>query len=386
MPSTSKCAFCSEPLTAANSDREHVLLNAIGGRKTVSGFICRTCNNQYGVVWDAPLALQLKPLSVLFGISRQRGAVRPLKVETPDGTPFLLQPDASLLPLQASQSTHTDADKTTVTLSARSPKELRKHLRGLLRTHGGLHPQRLDELMATVEVRRQYSDEPYRLDLPWLDGMALRSIVKSALALAFCAGVDLLQCHLALEFLLNDTAPKCVGLHYEKGVDLLLDRPGDVPVHCVHVEGREGEHSLVGYIELFSLWRAVICLSTTYSGPDFSETYAVDPTSGSEIAIDVDLRLPVAEMLSACETEKIDELLFAQVIERVFALAQQTNFAMAMDNAIDLAVKQAFERFESEDGAELRAENADAFVESLLESLLPFVLHHMPRTGADEDE
>jgi len=102
--------------------------------------------------------------------------------------------------------------------------------------------------------------------------------------------------------------------------------------------------------------------------------------------MNVDLGLSVAETLAACETERIDEVLFAEVIERVFALAGETNFDKAMANAIDFAIKHAFESVASEDGAELQAENAEAFVESLLEALLPFLLHHMRRTSAYEGE
>ncbi len=102
--------------------------------------------------------------------------------------------------------------------------------------------------------------------------------------------------------------------------------------------------------------------------------------------MNVDLGLSVAETLAACETERIDEVLFAEVIERVFALAGETNFDKAMANAIDFAIKHAFESVASEDGAELQAENAEAFVESLLEALLPFLLHHMRHTSAYEGD
>jgi len=68
-----KCALCDDDLTHENETLEHVIPNAIGGRKKISGFICVTCNNETGEHWDSELAKQLNPFSLLFSISRERG-------------------------------------------------------------------------------------------------------------------------------------------------------------------------------------------------------------------------------------------------------------------------------------------------------------------------
>ena len=34
------CAFCAKHLTESNASKEHVIPNAIGGRKTINNFIC----------------------------------------------------------------------------------------------------------------------------------------------------------------------------------------------------------------------------------------------------------------------------------------------------------------------------------------------------------
>ena len=61
------CAFrCGSRVTEDTSTKEHVVPNAIGGRKRVTGFICNSCNNQTGAVWDAELARQLNPLGLLW--------------------------------------------------------------------------------------------------------------------------------------------------------------------------------------------------------------------------------------------------------------------------------------------------------------------------------
>jgi HNH endonuclease len=68
-----KCALCSVTLTRENDSHEHVILNALGGRQAVNGFICDPCNNTTGHTWDAVLAKQLNALSLFFHITRQDG-------------------------------------------------------------------------------------------------------------------------------------------------------------------------------------------------------------------------------------------------------------------------------------------------------------------------
>lgn len=49
---------CKKFFTEKNE--EHILPSAIGGRKKVTGFICKSCNNTSGHKWDSPLVNSLK--------------------------------------------------------------------------------------------------------------------------------------------------------------------------------------------------------------------------------------------------------------------------------------------------------------------------------------
>ena len=55
MPS---CALCEIAITAESDSDEHLIPNALGGRRKVSGFLCRDCNSRTGETWDAALAEQ----------------------------------------------------------------------------------------------------------------------------------------------------------------------------------------------------------------------------------------------------------------------------------------------------------------------------------------
>ena len=51
-----QCALCGEPFADGDDSREHIIPNAIGGRKKIAGFLCRNCNSKTGKEWDSELA------------------------------------------------------------------------------------------------------------------------------------------------------------------------------------------------------------------------------------------------------------------------------------------------------------------------------------------
>ena len=94
--SLAQCALCNIEITEQNDSEEHIIPNAIGGRKKVMGFICRSCNNKSGSEWDSDLSEQLNPLSLFLGISRQRGNVPSQIFETTSGEKVQIHPDEKM--------------------------------------------------------------------------------------------------------------------------------------------------------------------------------------------------------------------------------------------------------------------------------------------------
>jgi hypothetical protein len=90
------CVLCENTITVQTDSEEHLISNALGGRKKVSGLLCRNCNSKTGDSWDAELAAQLLPLCLLMDISRQRGEPPTLKVETTAGERLTIGPNGSL--------------------------------------------------------------------------------------------------------------------------------------------------------------------------------------------------------------------------------------------------------------------------------------------------
>ena len=312
------CAFhCGTTLTNHTSTKEHVLLNAIGGRKKVAGFICTSCNARTGAEWDAELARQLNPLSLLLGISRQRGKVPRQAFSTVSGEQFLLHPDGTRTISKPSHEVISNGDKTKINIQARTMRELRTLLAGMRRKYPALQSHSIQELMSNAKPVAHYNSDWIAFNLDFGGGAAGRSLVKSAVALASSAGVASSACDIALNYLLNEDAEACFGYYYPNDRDLVTNRPTAKPFHCVCVTGTADTGTILGYIELYSLHRVVLCLSETYRGEPFKSVYAIDPINGREIDIEVDLDLSISDIHSAYEYGQCDDMVRKSAAENL---------------------------------------------------------------------
>ena len=145
-----KCVICQSAFTAANNSEEHIIPNAIGGRRKTRGFICRGCNSTSGDSWDAEVARQLQPLSLLFSISRERGTPPPLKIVTSEGEAITISSDG--LSLTSPKFTEREAGegKKIYHVTARTRDEARKIVEGLKRKHPEIG---VNQLMQTLDER-----------------------------------------------------------------------------------------------------------------------------------------------------------------------------------------------------------------------------------------
>ena len=70
------CLFCSAELDETTKP-EHILLNALGGRKTTTKAICSACNNKFGGEIDKVLTLQVTALRNLLQLESGTGNAAP---------------------------------------------------------------------------------------------------------------------------------------------------------------------------------------------------------------------------------------------------------------------------------------------------------------------
>ena len=339
-----------------------------------------SCNSESGSVWDSELARQLNPLSLYLGIRRQRGSVPSEVFPTSTGGGVQVHADGTMTIAKPEVEETTDGVTTRIHISARNRRELRRLIQGYRRKYPQLSSRDLEEFMSLARDSSSYSLDPIGIDVSIGGVNAGRSLVKSAVALVFDAGVDPGQCALALDYLLNEGAEPCFGYYYERGHDLVANRPAKLPFHCVHVEGCSSDSTLLGYIELYGLWRMVLCLSETYSGPDFSHTYSIDPVKGKEMHISVNMDLSVSDVREAYEYKRYDEATFQQVTFDVFDTVREINFNRALEHVVNNATSTAFANSGAKEGDILTDEQTKRLFRDIAAKLAPFLAHNLSRS------
>ena len=88
---------------------------------------------------------------------------------------------------------------------------------------------------------------------------------------------------------------------------LVINRPLGKPFHCVCVKGNSSTGTILAYIEFYSLYRVVLCLTESYLGRAFTSVYAIDPVNGEGLDLEIDLDLSIPEIRSAYNYERYDE-------------------------------------------------------------------------------
>lgn len=285
---TKSCALCLEKITDKNNSKEHIIPNSIGGRSYVRGFICRSCNSQVGENWDAELAVQFNWLSLIVGIKRQSGRGQPPSqpIETVNGTQLLLHADGNMTQKHFVYNEVKNENQIQITIQARTIKEAKDAIKNIAKKYPKLDK---DKTLHEAKVTQRPLDSPIKMDLVFGGPLFGRSLVKTAFAFSSKVNISHELCDKAVNYLKNlvDESKAPYGFFYLR--DLVRNRPANKLFHCVAVLGNPQKRRLIAYVEYFGLARFVINLSSDYSGETIESIYAIDPTTGLQIDINVDL-------------------------------------------------------------------------------------------------
>ena len=377
---TSYCALCETPLNDGNDSKEHIIPNAIGGRKTVRNFICKQCNSRTGEKWDKALADQLKPICTLLDIKRRHGDNQPVLVETVGGEQLLLHPDRSMTRLKPMFSDRNLGHATKRTIQARSIRELEKMLPGLKRKYPNLD---IEEILKKATPTQENLEEPIRISLEFGGDLVGRSIVKSCLSLAYQAGLGIEDCEHASNYLLEDGEP-CFGFYNE--ADVVKNRPPKVFFHCIFVCGDPESRQTLAYAEYFGYQRIIACLSSSYDGPRFSQCYAVDPLTGKELDLDIQLDFTPEDITAIYAYEKVNWDNTKVAVESLLATWRERDIKASIADAAEDVVKFAIDNCGAQPGEELSEEQVGYIANLCWERLEPIILHLLCSRTFSEDE
>ena len=237
------------------------------------------------------------------------------------------------------------------------------------------------KLMSTAKTASHYNADWTAFNLEFGGEQAGRSLVKSTVAIAYDAGIDPRACDLALDYLLNEDAEPCFGYFYDKDRDLVINRPRGKPFHCVGVKGNPGTGTILAYVEFYSLYRVVLCLSESYSGEAFTDVYAIDPVKGEEIELSIDLDLSTSDVRSAYDYEICDEGVRRSAASSLFEYVVAAEFNRALDRNIRASVANAFAKCDAEEGEVLSDAQLRQLIANIVQYLTPFIQHNAARFG-----
>lgn len=278
------CSFCNTELVGSNVSNEHIIPNAIGGKKCTKKFICNDCNNKYGKTWEAELAESTKFFCNYIGIKRQRGETPPVKLKS-DKEDLLLRNDGSMsIATPKFEVTNLEDDKVQIKGRVRTRDEAKKNFKKIKNKYA--LSISLEEMLEQINFSKEYTQEKLAITFYFKHEMA-KSMTKSCLAL------------LAENSLLNSNCEK--SIRYLKGeclnaapyfpiyeTNLVKNRPSADIFHCVAVSGSSKVKKILGYVEYFNFIRIGVELDDNYNGDEFYYNYSVNPVIGQKIDIEVD--------------------------------------------------------------------------------------------------
>jgi len=365
-----KCQLCKIELNASNDSKEHILPNSVGGRKKVSGFICKSCNSKTGETWDAELASQLNWFSLFLGIVRERGVPPSMVVNTSvgelnlhhDGTQSLIKPVYEV----------TESDGVaTLRIQARNEREVQQ----LIQRAKSQYPKlNIEEAMGKMQIVDDYTQRIVHTSFEFGGEKCGRSQVKSCMALASTRGIDIEECVPADSYL-NQGGPANFGYFFDS--DLVLNRPADSIFHCVAVTGNTESKMLLGYVEYFSFQRVVVCLSDTYEGDSFEAVYAIDPRSGTELELKVELFFSKEDIAAIYNYERSSEDGMHSAMNEVMRIGYQASVKRQEDKAFDDAYSHALAECGYKESDALTEEQAGKLSRLMAEKLTPYLLQRL---------
>jgi len=258
--------------------------------------------------------------------------------------------------------------------SARTMSEARKMLRGLKRKLPGLD---VEAALAGAQVNSTYSKGLVHHSLTFGGELAGRSVVKSALALAYDAGVPLTACGDALRYLQTDDAEPCFGYVYDP--DVVVDRPIGLPLHCVAVHADPSSGLVLGYVEYFGVQRIAVRLGQDYAGRDVSAIYAIDPRSGSELPLDVSLSLSPTDIEAIFAYPRALPNGVVEAFKPVLDEAVRSKAQDEQERVVSQAVAFAFANCGAKEGEIITPDQGALLSGLLIEKLGPYLEHLVRR-------
>lgn len=283
-----KCYLCLNELNDHNKSKEHILLNAIGGKLKSTTLLCKSCNSNFGSKTDAILAKQLSFISAFLQVQRDNKNHPTIKGgKTENGDLYNLQDGMTPIMSAPKITKETIEGEIRYHIVVRNEQELQKKILEINKKNEG------QIKLGESKIIEKYMNEPISFETEIGGDLAFKSIAKTAINYYIEKTRDIETVKHLFDFILNKTTSDIVKYFFSKK-PLYKKEKGEVS-HIIHLEGNKYEKTLYCYIELFSSYSFLITLSDNYSKNNFVSTYCYDVLKNKELKKTIKLKKTIEE-------------------------------------------------------------------------------------------
>jgi HNH endonuclease len=179
-----KCIFCENEL-AKDTKPEHVLLNALGGRKITRQVDCSECNGQFGNTIDNEVALQVAVLRNMLHLDSGSGKAPPMlkKIQAGNDVMTFTNDGIPELVVKPFRITELDDGSVGLHLIGKSPEDVARFIPHIAAQLGCSEEQVLELLRSATSTFTTKRPDTVHHSLGFGGPEALRSTAKSSLVL-----------------------------------------------------------------------------------------------------------------------------------------------------------------------------------------------------------
>jgi hypothetical protein len=179
-----KCIFCENDLTP-DTKAEHILLNALGGRKKTRKVDCTACNGLFGSTIDKEVAEQVVVIRNMLHLDSGTGQLPPMLKDIQAGKDVIRlskagQPELVAKPFKIDKREDGSFDLRVV---GKSPEDIVRHIPNIAAQLGCSEEQVLEILKSATATYTAKRPDAVHYNLSFGGPFAIRSFTKSALVL-----------------------------------------------------------------------------------------------------------------------------------------------------------------------------------------------------------
>lgn len=337
------CILCKSNLSV-DTKPEHILLDALGGRKTTKNALCSKCNNEMGNTCDKDLAESVQAIRTMANLrSGSSKKVPVMKGIEAEGVKFDLHP-ASVPILNVSQPMKIASDKkgnTSVSIQAKDEAQFLQLIEGCIKQLG-LNAEDAESLKkhafenATVESRPA---PQVGIRMQMGAGRSVQAMAKACLVLlADTVGTDEVigeRYDNVRDFIINGVEKQNIVKLDTRPLPNLPLRFGTNP-NIVWV-GSDGNGNILGYYRLYGAvgWSCVLTHNSTL--PSFTACLISNPYNQTDWACDASTSSFVEyEWVSDCwYIENPTPEASNESMQKIMQHAQAESRSNAISNAVD---------------------------------------------------